>query len=325
MAGRSRSAALALLLLLVISVAPPAMAATEGTLTIGLHVTLVSRWLDPGETEALITPFMVLYALHDALVKPMPGGLNTPSLAESWTVSKDGTAYEFLIRRNARFHNGDPVTAEDVKFSFERYTGGGAKLLKEKVKDVQIVAANRVRFVLKEPWPDFLASYAPRPRAQAGSFEEVLERVGEEGFKKAPIGAGPFKFVSFAAGVELVLEAFPDYWRKSPSVKRLVMRSIPEESTRAAAVRTGEVDLAYLLSAPIAEELRRGPGTRLVAPPVYGIYCSTSDQWDKKSRGAIAACGWRRASSSTARLNTAEQLGARPLQPVIRAAEFDFS
>src|SRR5256885_10265323 len=100
----------------------------EGTLTIGVQVTLVNRWLDPGETEALITPFMVLYALHDALVKPMPGGLNTPGLAESWTVSKDGTAYEFLIRRNARFHNGDPVTAEDVKFSFERYTGGGAKI-----------------------------------------------------------------------------------------------------------------------------------------------------------------------------------------------------
>ena len=102
MRGRSRLSALALLLLVLLSVASPASAAPEGTLTIGLHVTLVSRWLDPGETEALITPFMVLYALHDALLKPMPGGLNTPSLAESWTVSKDGTVYEFLIRRNAR-------------------------------------------------------------------------------------------------------------------------------------------------------------------------------------------------------------------------------
>ena len=62
----------------------------DGTMALGLHVTLVSRWLDPGETEALITPFMVLYALHDALVKPMPGDIMTPSLAESWTVSKDG-------------------------------------------------------------------------------------------------------------------------------------------------------------------------------------------------------------------------------------------
>ena len=65
-------------------------------MVIGLHVTLVSRWLDPGETEGLITPFMVLYPLHDALVKPMPAGIMTPSLAESWTMSKDGLTYEFL-------------------------------------------------------------------------------------------------------------------------------------------------------------------------------------------------------------------------------------
>src|SRR5262245_27224092 len=82
----------------------PAAAATEGTLAIGRHVTLVSRWLDPGETEALITPFMVLYFLHDALLKPMPAGINTPSLAESWTASKDGLTYDFVLRKNAKFH-----------------------------------------------------------------------------------------------------------------------------------------------------------------------------------------------------------------------------
>jgi len=88
----------------------PAFAAPpDGTLAIGVHVTLVSRWLDPAETEALITPFMVLYALHDGLVKPMPGGISTPSLAESWTVSKDGITYEFVLRKGAKFHNGQIV------------------------------------------------------------------------------------------------------------------------------------------------------------------------------------------------------------------------
>jgi hypothetical protein len=76
--------------------------------------TIASRWLDPGETEAAITPFMVLYAIHDALVKPMPAGPNTPSLAESWTASPDGTTYDFLLRAHAKFHVGSPVTAEDV-------------------------------------------------------------------------------------------------------------------------------------------------------------------------------------------------------------------
>jgi peptide/nickel transport system substrate-binding protein len=328
MRGRSRLSALALLLLVIVSVASPALAAPEGTLTIGLHVTLVSRWLDPGETEALITPFMVLYALHDALLKPMPGGLNTPSLAESWTVSKDGTAYEFLIRKNARFHNGDPVTAEDVKFSFDRYSGGGAKLLKDKVKDIQIVATNRVRFVLKEPWPDFLASYGTSATGAAWIVpKKYVERVGEDGFKKAPIGAGPYKFVSFTAGIELVLEAFPDYWRKAPSIKRIVMRSIPEESTRAAAVRTGEVDLAYLLSAPIADELRRTPGMRIVAPLVYGIYwLDFLDQWDKKSpwndrRVRLAAS----LAIDRPALNQAEMLGLGKVTGSFVPPTFDFA
>ena len=91
-----------------------ATAAPEGTMTWGVHITLASRWLDPAETEGIITPFMVLYALHDALVKPMPGNINTSSLAESWTQSKDGLTYEFVLRKGVRFHNGDLLTAEDV-------------------------------------------------------------------------------------------------------------------------------------------------------------------------------------------------------------------
>src|ERR1700675_697110 len=156
---RARYSLVALLLAAILTGASPALAAPEGTLTIGVHVTLVSRWLDPGDTEALITPFMILYGLHDALVKPMPAGIMTPSLAESWTVSKDGTTYEFVLRKGIRFHNGDPVTPEDVKFSFERYKGSGAGILKEKVKEVQVVAPNRVRFVLKEPWQEFMSFY----------------------------------------------------------------------------------------------------------------------------------------------------------------------
>ncbi|PYN49417.1 MAG: ABC transporter substrate-binding protein, partial [Candidatus Rokuibacteriota bacterium] len=102
---------------------------------------------------------MVLYALHDALVKPMPAGLSTPSLAESWTMSKDGLVYEFVLRKGVKFHNGDVVTAEDVKFSFERYRGGGAKQIKERVREVQVVDPGRVRFHLKQPWPDFLTYF----------------------------------------------------------------------------------------------------------------------------------------------------------------------
>src|SRR5688500_5844784 len=213
MRGRSRLSALALLLLVLLSAASPAPAAPEGTLTIGLHVTLVSRWLDPGETEALITPFMVLYLLHDALVKPMPGGIMTPSLAESWSLARDGVTYEFVIRKNAKFHNGDPVTAEDVKFTFERYKGASASLLKDKVKEIQTPAPNRVRIILKEPWPDFMSFYGTSATGAAWIVpKKYIEKVGEDAYKKAPVGAGPFKIASFTPGIELALEAFPDYW-----------------------------------------------------------------------------------------------------------------
>src|SRR5437764_718526 len=294
----------------------------------GVHVTLVSRWLDPGETEALITPFMVLYALHDALVKPMPGNISTPSLAESWSVSKDGLTYDFLLRRNAKFHNGDPVTADDVKFTFERYKGASARLLKEKVKEVQVVAPNRVRFVLREAWPDFIAFYGTSATGASWIVpKKYVEKVGEDGFKKAPVGAGPFKFVSFQPGVELVLEAFPDYWRKPPKVKRIVMRSIPDESTRAAAVKTGEVDIAFLFVGAAAEDLKRSPGVRLTAPLLYGIYwLDFLDQWDAKSPWHDKRV--RQAASlviDRAAINQAEMLGYGKTTGGFVPPEFDFA
>ena len=106
-----------------------------------------------------------------------------------------------------------------------------------------------IRFRLKEPWPDFLTFYAEASGAGWIVPKKYLEKVGDDGFKKAPIGAGPYKFVSFTPGVELVLEAFDQYWRKTPSVKRLVLRVIPDEATRLAALKRGEVDIAYSIRA----------------------------------------------------------------------------
>jgi peptide/nickel transport system substrate-binding protein len=242
---------------------------------------------------------MVLYAIHDALVKPMPAGLNTPSLAESWTVSKDGLTYEFLLRKGIKFHNGDPVTADDVKFTFDRYRGSGAKLLKDKVKDVQVVAPNRVRFVLKEAWPDFMAFYGTSATGAAWIVpKKYIEKVGEDAYKKAPVGAGPYKVVSFKPGVELVLEAFDGYWRKTPSVKHLVMRSMPEEATR-----------------------------EVAAPLLYGIYwLDFPDQWDPKSpwhdqrvRQAASLAIDRQA------INQAEMLGLGKLTGSFVPPSFDFA
>lgn len=98
-----------------------------------LHFSLAPTLFEPAETAGLITPFIMLYALHDALVKPMPERAMAPSLAESWSASRDGLVYEFVLRKGATFHKGEPVTAEDVKFSFDRYRGISARVFKEKV------------------------------------------------------------------------------------------------------------------------------------------------------------------------------------------------
>src|SRR5262249_22741923 len=297
----------------------------EGEMRWALYVTLSPVWFDPGEVVGQITPFWVLYAIHDALVKPMPGNLMAPSLAESWTVSPDQRVYEFKLREGVRFHNGDPFTAEDVKFSFLRTKG--AKILRERVREVQVVDPHRVRFHLHEPFPDFMAFYGTLATGAAWIVpKKHVEKVGDDGFKKQPIGLGPYKFVSHQPGVELVMEAYEGYWRKMPWVKRLVFKSVPEATTRLAMLKNGEVDIAYLLDAPQALELKRDPTLRLAFSGGIGIsaldffdQCDPKSPWhDRRVRLAANHAIDRRA------LSEAETLGAsRPTGSLIpRSFEF---
>jgi peptide/nickel transport system substrate-binding protein len=238
--------------------------APSGQVTWAIHVNLAPTWFDPAETLALITPYMLLYAMHDALVKPMPDNPMSPSLATKWSESADGLAYDFELRQGVKFHNGDPFTAEDVKFSFERYKGAGASELKKKVKAVEIVTPHHVRFQLNEPWPDFLTFYAS-PATGVGWIapKDYTEKIGHDKFKEQPVGLGPYRFVSYQPGVELVLEANTDYWRKTPHVKRLVMKSVPDATTRLAMLKKQEADVTYGLYGALGEEVRRDPKLKL--------------------------------------------------------------
>src|SRR5215468_531236 len=158
-------------------------ALSQDELIFALHVTIPPSWFDPADTPAQITPFGILYALHDAVVRPLPGVNMAPALAASWTESPDGLTYEFTLRKGLRFHNGEPCTAEDVQYSFSRYKGTGAKELQAKVQRVEVVDPLTVRFHLREPWPDFLAFYGTSATA-AGLVvpKKYLEQVGEDGF-----------------------------------------------------------------------------------------------------------------------------------------------
>lgn len=262
-----------------------AQAQPSGQLTVAVHVTLAPTWFDPAETPGIITPFMFLYAVHDALVKPMPGNVITPSLAESWSESPDGLTYEFVLRSGVLFHNGDPVTTEDVKFSFQRYKGTASREFKERMREVEIVDARRIRFHLREPWPDFMTFYGT-PATGAGWIvpKKYIEKVGDDAFKQQPIGAGPYKFASQEPGIGAVFEANEKYWRKVPEVKRLVFKGVPEDTTRVAMLKRQEADIAFGFGGALAEEIRRDTALKLepVYPPaVWFVYFS--EQWDPKS------------------------------------------
>jgi peptide/nickel transport system substrate-binding protein len=298
-----------------------------GQITYALHFTIAPTFFEPAETTG-ITSFLFLYALHDALVKPMPGHMHAPSLAESWSESVDGLIYEFKLRQGVTFHNGDPLTAEDVKFSFERYRGASAPLFREKVKEFQIVDPYWVRIHLKEPWPDFMAFYGSMSTSAGWIVpKKYVEQVGDDGFKKHPIGAGPYKFVSQKQGIELVLEAYEGYWRKAPHVQKLILRSIPDDATRLAALKTGDADMAYAMMGALAEEVKRDAKLKLAYSEGQGVFfIYFNEQWDAKSpwhdlrvRQALNYAIDRQA------LSEQQTLGASPITANIVPRAFEFA
>ena len=253
----------------------------DSRVTIGNSISIAPAWFDPADTPGIVTPFLVIYALHDSVLKGMPAGPFTPSLAERYLATEDGLSYEFVLRSGTKFHNGEPVTAEDVKFSFERYRGTGQADMKRRVRSIDITE-NHIRFNLADPWPLF-TFYVSATGAGWVVPKKYVERVGDEEYKKAPIGAGPYKLASFTPGVELVLEAFDQYWRKAPNVKRLVFRSIPDESTRFAALKRGEIDMTAV-GGELARVVQQTPGLALKTFPVsVVVWLYFPEQWDPKS------------------------------------------
>jgi peptide/nickel transport system substrate-binding protein len=300
----------------------------DGELTVAFDASIAPTFLDPGETSGLSTPFVFLYALHDALIKPLPGNNMAPCLAESWKESPDGLVYEFKLREGLRFHNGDPFTAEDVKFSFARYRGVSAKILRERVKAVEIVDSHRVRFVLNSPWPDFLVFYATPATGAAWIVpKKYIEKVGEEGFSRHPIGLGPFRFVRMSPGTELVLEANEQYWRKKPSLKRVVIKGVPDRTTRLAMLKTGEADLGYLMVGLEAATIKADPRLRLVhVIPTASWWVEFPEQWKPNSpwadrRVRLAA----NLAVDRQGINEAERLGYSRLTGSIIPSIMDFA
>ena len=298
-----------------------------GQMTWALHFTLTPQWFDPAETGGLLTLTIGLYALHDALVKPMPDGQLSPCLATAWHESEDGLRYDFMLREGVTFQNGDPFTAEDVQFSFERYKGASAAALKQQVKAIEIVDAHHIRFVLQEPWPDFLTFYATTATTAGWIVpKRYTEKLGSDAFKQHPVGLGPYRLVRYDPGLEVVFEAYPGYWRKPPAVQRLVFKMVPDATTRLAMLKRQEADVTYAIYGPLATEVQRERTLQLVATLAgtewgcfVDMYEPTSPWHDPRVRLAANHAVNRPA------LNDAETLGYSKLLGGIIPDTYDFA
>ncbi len=223
----------------------------RGVMKGAIHHNLSADWLHPSMSSFSTPCFVPMYFFHDALLKPMPGNLYDPCLAESWTNSPDYRVFEFKLRKGVKFHNGDEMTAEDVVFTFQRYKGGAAKQFQDQIEKLEAVNPYLFRVTFKKPFLDFLDYLLPGTSTIAWVVpKKYIEKVGDAEYKKHPIGCGPYKFVEFTPGQRVVGEAFEGFWRKVPKVKRLEIYSVTEVSTRYAMVRGGSWLPAHATTAP---------------------------------------------------------------------------
>ena len=220
------------------------------------------------ERQALTTA----WHLYNSLTWLDDDGLPVPALAESWEVSDDGTVYTFKLRKGVKFHTGEAFTADSVVFSWKR--GKGDKMQWKKkwatAKSVEKIDDFTVKVTTEGPNPILLRIIADN---WAMVPPKYIEKVGEEGFIKHPVGTGPFKFVEWKKGDRIIFEANPEYWEEGlPKVKKLIFRPIPESATRVAAIKTGEVDIVGRLSSEEVKMLKGAKNVKVITYPVDRVY-----------------------------------------------------
>jgi peptide/nickel transport system substrate-binding protein len=278
-------AALALAICLSISgAAHVATAQDKDTLVIALD-TLGAQVMDPiADTRAPHAHYQA--PIWDSLVgfDLEKGGIG-PGVAERWDRSPDGKAWTFSLRKGQKFHNGDPLTAHDVKFSLERIMtpesiSSGAAALRRAIDKIEVVDDLTVKIHTKGVIPHFAPSLS-RAVFMEGTVmpKKYIEAVGTQGFREKPVGSGPWKFVRSVPGDRIEYEAvnYP-HWRGTPQFKRMTLLLIPEQSTRLAMVRTGEAAIASI-GPDALKEVRSGgmkvvtvPGTMQAIYQFWGLY-----------------------------------------------------
>jgi peptide/nickel transport system substrate-binding protein len=236
-----------------------------GKLTVAQHFALDPGWLDPLEHIYALTQQTYDYLVHDALIKPMPQGEATYSLAEHAEMTADFRKAAFRLRPGLKFHDGQPLTTADVKWTYENYKGSHAKIFRDKLEQIQIVDDRTIVFHFKAPFLEFMELYNGGVSGIGWVIpKHYYEKVGREGFKARPLGAGPYKFVSQQAGVQMEFEAWGEYWRRAPATKTIVVKGIRDNAARLAAMQTGELDLAFGMTGKVLPQVMKDRNLRWV-------------------------------------------------------------
>jgi peptide/nickel transport system substrate-binding protein len=193
----------------------------------------------------------------------MPQGEFTYSLAEHAEMSADFRRAAFRLRPGLKFQDGHPLTTADVKWNYENYRGYNFKVLHDKLEHIEVVDDRTIIFHFREPFVDFLDLYNGGGSGIAWIVpRHYYERVGKDAFKARPMGAGPFKFVSQEAGVQISVEAWEEYWRRPPGVKHLTVRVVKDLAARVAGLQTGELDVAYGMTGKLLPRVMADPKLR---------------------------------------------------------------